>query len=126
MKRNITLRAAIIIIFVVAVVSSISSHTLLGRRKKYLQEAVYHHGRILEETKNISDLDKCRGQATPPMSARALAKLDKSCRLRIVYHAELEKRYRFTANRPWQGIGFIAKDPGEDLLWEAFSDNPLD
>ncbi len=125
MRRTITVRGVAIIILV-AVICSLLSRKLSNRRHEYLGEAAYHHRRTIEETTNLGLLGQSRKQEDPPFSARGFVKLEESCRLRIAYHADLEKRYDVAANRPWQDVGYVGNEPGESLLFEGFLDFSLD
>ena len=123
-KRRVTLQWAMVGVAALAVVVSIFSKKMLKRRHEFLSEAAYHQCKIVEETNNIYEIQIQQNQLTTHTSKTAWKKLQSASLLRLTYHENLKQQYNNASCKPWLSVGKLPKDPGEDLLWEAFSEMP--
>jgi len=122
-KFKITVKILMAATLIMGVALTILSKELLKRRSEYLHEYTYHARRETEELQNLAAFE-ARRVNTANSNDPSFAKMEKSSRLRAGYHAELKLRYQSAATYPWQSIGTIPKDPGEDLIWDSLLDIP--
>ena len=113
-----------IVVATLSIILSILPKKILDRRANFLSEAMYHQNRITEEIANIKNLKQYGIEENSSFDNKSLDLMRKSSHLRIMYHTDLKNRYINISNKPWLSLGTLPKDPGEDLLWEAFGETP--
>ena len=113
-----------IVVATLSIILSIFSKKILDRRANFLSEAMYHQNRITEEIANIKNLKQYGIEANSSFGKKSFELTKRSSYLRIIYHIDLKNRYINVSNKPWLSLGTLPKDPGEDLLWEAFGETP--
>lgn len=73
-------------------------------RAARLDAAAYHAGREREERDQVSVIAEAR-EAGGPSDGPLMPIIERGARERAVYHAELARKYRDAAARPWEPVG---------------------
>ncbi len=90
-------------------------------RKAHLDDAAYHARREAEELRNLANIDLSRRAGAIDVEVRSMRLIERSSRLRVDYHGQMKRKYSKAASRPWRAVSPDPKDPGTELIWEAFT-----
>jgi hypothetical protein len=124
-RFRFTIRRLALLIAAVAVLlaAGIEGSRLMRLRNTYRTELAYHVQRQHEEQQVLDVIAATRSKGIPddPLTPQ----LERIARVQLAYHADLERKYRRAAARPWETAPC---DPmvRDSLIWKMLEVQPID